>query len=224
MLLGEITRVSDKGRRMSIHRQTACWIITALAHGTAPVPADAQTRPDQEVHATLVDSTRPRTGLGHAWSIKTGPGFKSGTTALMWSLLGTIVPVGAGVLGASMAAEGSSDPTPGLLFLGGMLVGPALGHFYAGRPGRALAGIGVRTVSLAGLLGGFAASWNNNSGGDALFLAGLVLSATAVAWDIAKAPHSAEVHNRTIQPGRVTIAFSPLHNAAGVRIGARLSF
>ena len=134
------------------------------------------------------------------------------------------MPVGAGLISASGTAEGSSNPVAGLVFLGGLLVGPALGHFYAGRPGRAFAGMGVRTVALAGFLGGFAASYNNNSGGDALFLAGLVLSATAVAWDIARAPHSAEVHNRTIQPGRVTMAFGPLHNAAGVRIRARVAF
>ena len=37
MLPGEISRVSDTGCKMSIHRQTACLIITALLHGTVPV-------------------------------------------------------------------------------------------------------------------------------------------------------------------------------------------
>lgn len=209
---------------MSIRRQTACCILAAMVQGTAPVPTAAQARSDKEAPRTLVDSVRFREALGQASTEETGPGFKSGTTALLWSLVGTMVPVGAGVLAASLAAEGSNSPTPGLLLLGGLLVGPALGHFYAGRPGRAFAGIGIRTVTLAGLLGGFAASWNNNAGGDQLLVAGLMLTATAVVWDIARAPHSAEVHNRTIQPGRVTVVVGPLHNAPGVRLGTRIAF
>ena len=189
---------------MSSRIQRSCLIISALVLNLAP-GLDAQARPELP-------------------TAETGPGFKSGTTALMWSLLGTLVPIGVGVVASSTAGEASDNPLPGFLILGGMLVGPALGHFYAGRSGHALAGIGIRTVTLAALLGGVAASWDNNSGGNALFLAGLVASATSVAWDIVRAPHSAEVHNRTIQPGRVSMVVSPLHNAAGVRLGARIAF
>ena len=189
---------------MSTRIQRSCLIISALVMNMAP-GLDAQARPELP-------------------TADTGPGFKSGTTALMWSLLGTLVPIGVGVVASSTAGEASDNPLPGFLILGGMLVGPALGHFYAGRSGHALAGIGIRTLTLAAFLGGAAASWNGDSGGDALLLAGLVASATSVAWDIVRAPHSAEVHNRTIQPGRVSMVVSPLHNAAGVRLGARIAF
>ena len=139
---------------MSTRLQRSCLIISALVMSLAP-GLDAQARPELPTP-------------------ETGPGFKSGTTALMWSLLGTLVPIGVGVVASSTAGEASDNPLPGFLILGGMLVGPALGHFYAGRSGHALAGIGIRTLTLAAFLGGAAASWNGDSGGDALLLAGLV--------------------------------------------------
>jgi len=125
---------------MSSRIQRSCLIISALVLNLAP-GLDAQARPELP-------------------TAETGPGFKSGTTALVWSLLGTLVPIGVGVVASSTAGEASDNPLPGFLILGGMLVGPALGHFYAGRSGHALAGIGIRTVTLAAFLGGAAASWN----------------------------------------------------------------
>jgi hypothetical protein len=112
---GDISGVSDQGRIMSPRFRTACWIITALMTGQAP-GVDAQTRPE-------VDSITLRASFGEV-PVEAGPGFKSGTTALIWSLFGTLVPVGAGVLMSS--GESSDNPTPGFLMLGGCF-GPALG-------------------------------------------------------------------------------------------------
>lgn len=149
------------------------------------------------------------------------PGLKSETTALMWSLLGTVLPAGAMILASS--AE-SNNPAPGLLFLGAVLVGPSLGHFYANRSGRALAGMGIRTLAMVGLVGGFAAAWNNNSGGDELMVAGLVLWGTTLAWDIIAAPHSARVHNAKIRRHRVAIGLGPTIEAPGVQLSIRIPF
>ena len=70
--------------------------------------------------------------LGRAWSL---------------SILGTLVPFGAGV-------AVNSDFVRILLISGGLLVGPSVGHFYLGDVKRGLIGVGIRGggVVAAGLL------------------------------------------------------------------------
>ena len=67
---------------------------------------------------------------------------KSPSAALFLSLGSTVVPVS---LGAALAAtDGASGETAGSLMAGGILVGPSVGHWYAGRWGRGFATLGVR--------------------------------------------------------------------------------
>src|SRR5689334_4211896 len=71
---------------------------------------------------------------GQAAAQEQGAPRKSGSTAFLWSFAGTAVPW--------VVAFGSSaelGAAPAALVTVGMLAGPSLGHFYAGRPGRALA-------------------------------------------------------------------------------------
>jgi hypothetical protein len=89
------------------------------------------------------------------------PGAKSGTTAFALSLLGTAMPIGAAL---AMSSNDLDDQlAAGLTILGALVLGPSLGHCYADRPGRALTGIGLRTLALAGITAGAAATWSNDS-------------------------------------------------------------
>jgi hypothetical protein len=128
------------------------------------------------------------------------PGERSEATALLLSLCATAIPA---VLAAPAAfgegGEGQGQ-TAALVFLGSLIVGPSVGHFYAGRPGRGLLGIGVRVVALFGIAGAVAMSWDEeSSGGNAMAFASLGAGAGFLIWDIASAPRSARIHNRALR-------------------------
>ena len=74
---------------------------------------------------------------------------KSPSTAFMLSLASTGVPVAAGVLVANSSSAGAGV----ILISGGVVIGPSVGHWYAGRVGRGLATAGARLglTVLAGL-------------------------------------------------------------------------
>ena len=180
------------------YRQTMTWVAAALV-SVAPASARAQ---------------ESRT-----------PGTKSETTALLWSLLGTVVPAGAALLMAPSQSSGTNESAaPGLLLLGSALIGPSLGHFYSGRSGRALTGIGIRSAAVAAMAVGFAAAWNGNGGGDELMVAGLAVGGTVLTYDIIRAPHSARVHNRSVQTARIAVGLTELSHVPRLRLGMSVSF
>ena len=113
----------------------------AAAQGTDGLPARGDT--------TVVSSISPQVRI---------PGLKSPTTAFLWSFLGTAVPAAVGAWDV-YRAESSDSWIPGIMLVGGLAIGPSLGHFYADRPGRAWVGIGIRLVAGAGIaLAGLAAT------------------------------------------------------------------
>jgi hypothetical protein len=150
------------------------------------------------------------------------PGAKSGTTAFAWSFFGTALPIGAAL---AMSSDDVDDQVvAGFTMIGALVLGPSLGHFYAGRSGRALTGIGLRTLALAGLTAGAAATWNGDSdAGSAAAYAGVALGGAVVLWDIVRAPHSAKVRN---EQRRRSAAVAPVlsPDGSGIRFGARVSF
>jgi hypothetical protein len=207
---------------MTVRYQTPCWIVAALLQVATPGFSEAQTGLSSDSSTTRSASSTLGATLGQIPAEAIAPGHKSATTALLWSFLGTLVPAGAGIAAASGE---SSDPMPGLVILGALILGPSLGHFYADRPGRAFVGIGIRTLAVAGIGAGFAATWNDsNAGGTALLFGSLALGALSVGWDVIRASHSAKVHNEKQHPGRVAIGIMPVSEARGVQIGARVAF
>ena len=126
--------------------------------------------------------------------VESSPVVCSPRTAFWLSFLGSAVPMGAGLL----IAESSEDTTSGVItFAIGSTLGPSLGHFYAGRPGRAWLGIGVRLAAMAATL------WALNGmvledpdhGEDVVIIAGLVTYCASGIIDIATAPASAAKAN-----------------------------
>ena len=106
-----------------------------------------------------------------------------------------------------------------------MAIGPSLGHFYAARPGRALGGIGLRTLALLGVAGGVAVAWDSeDAGGGALALLGLGLCGTSLIADIATAPHSVQIHNDNMQEGRIAFGITPSRHTPGLGLRAEVCF
>ncbi len=149
----------------------------------------------------LVASPRPASA-GEA-----APGTKSETRAFLCSFLGAAVPIGAGALVASTRDPWEGNGAAPALVIGGCLVGPSLGHFYAGRPGHALVGIGIRSAALVGAAFAVGSSWENeNTGSDILAAASLVVGAGSMIFDVAEAPHSARAHNAKALKPRACVA------------------
>ena len=189
-------------------RHGLTFLILAAGISLVPVIAHGQGQPDGVPIATAEI-----------------PGLKSGTSAFLWSFLGTAVPVLGGAW--DVYRENSSDSVvPGIMVVGGLLFGPSLGHFYAGRPGPALVGIGIRTV--AGLGVAVAAAEQLGEGTDYqlewLAVAGALLGGASLVWDIARAPHSAGVHNDQLRQSHMTIGVTPSIGAAGFGLCAEVSF
>jgi hypothetical protein len=146
---------------------------------------------------------------------------KSGRTAFLSSFLTTAVLGTAAVLVKTNTGDQdhqSAIGTTTALGIAAYLAGPSIGHFYAGRSGRAWAGIGVR-----GLIGlGFTAAAastideDSNNDQDALLGALLIAGAGAMVFDIVTAPHSAQVHNEKVR--RMSIAPASVGGAPGLRV------
>jgi hypothetical protein len=74
--------------------------------------------------------------------------------AYAWSILGTAAPI---VIGLSLSSNGGTNALAPWLVVGGMLLGPSSGQFYAQAPGAGALGIGVRTVGGMLFIGGVVA-------------------------------------------------------------------
>jgi hypothetical protein len=151
------------------------------------------------------------------------PGTKSETTALLLSFLGTAT---AGACAPLVFESTSSDPAAYVL-VGALIVGPSLGHFYAGRPGPAFAGIGIRLLAGAAVaVGGLAASSEAGatSGSDAIAAVGAIVGGASVIYDILRAPHSARVHNDEVRQSRIGFRITPPVGSAGVGLSVAATF
>jgi len=137
-------------------------------------------------------------------------GTKSPSTALALSLGATALPY---VVNAMANRHGGSGSTELAMFA--ILAGPAVGHFYAGQPNRALTGMVVR----AGLLGATALLAQGDCEGflcipPGVIIGGLALTAAMIV-DIAAAPGSARKFNSK----HARVAIVPLQDGPHTRLG-----
>ncbi|HYR53042.1 MAG TPA: hypothetical protein VET83_10575 [Candidatus Dormibacteraeota bacterium] len=147
------------------------------------------------------------------------PGSRSASKAFLFSFLGTAVPIGVGSAIASSGEINLDDAGPTSLVLGGFVVGPSLGHFYAGKSGRALAGIGIRTAAILGMAVSVGESWDHQStGADVLGGVSLGVGCASVIFDIATAGNSAKKHNRLAGGNRICLAPALIGSAPGLRL------
>lgn len=141
-----------------------------------------------------------------------GPAHRSERTAYRLSLWSTMAPIFLGVAFTPESGEGGASM---MLASAGLLVGPAVGHFYGGDSGRALRGVGVRfgvamasglalsLLALDQMDGGGSDDFNRNAAtlGAASFLALTYLVAT----DIGAARATARAHNERMLARHVAV-------------------
>ena len=150
---------------------------------------------------------------------------KSPRKALLYSALGSLAPAGAGTLLASLG-DGSNDLTAFTLITGGVLVGPAAGHFYADNRRQAWVGIGLRTTGSAAMVAGTTLIFDDlfdddaDTGGSVLVLTGLILTGSSFLYDIFSAPKSARQYNQR-QSLSVHPQLDPVNETAGLRLAWR---
>lgn len=213
-----VTRSADRRRRAS-PRFWSLFAVSLLAMASfegrscgGPMDGDA------------APSLVPLLGDSTAVSFGSDVEIKSETTALLLSFLGTAVPIG---VGAPIVWEGAGSTPAAVFMVAGVLIGPALGHFYADRPGRAFAGIGIRLLAGAGVaLGGLASGSEGGATGGATAVAAIggILAGASILWDIVRAPHSARVHNEEVPQRHMAIFITPPTGAAGPQLCAATTF
>lgn len=103
--------------------------------------------------APLVNPSQGSYGVMASWSFGRSPrappphravpraARKSSSTAFELSFLSTAMPMAAGGLAAASSESGAGA----VVFLSGLVIGPSVGHFYAGQVGR-----GIGTILLRG--------------------------------------------------------------------------
>jgi hypothetical protein len=136
----------------------------------------------------------------------TTSGPKSTTIATLVSVIGTAVPVAAGIHDWNKT-DGDHGAS---LILGGYLLGPALGHFYAGRTNAAFGGMALRLVPILGLGVATSASWDSPSkAADVLAVGSALLATGIVAWDIGRTSNSVRAYNEEHAHPRVSLGVVP---------------
>jgi hypothetical protein len=167
---------------------------------------------------------RPDSTLASAGSdLQELPGIKSETSALLLSVLGTATAAAC----APLVFESTSSDAAGFILVGALVLGPSLGHFYAERPGPAFGGIAIRLLAGAGVaLGALAegSEGGSTSTSSAIAAAGVIVGGASILWDIARAPHSARVHNDQVRQGRMSFGIAPSMGAAGMGLSVAVTF
>ena len=171
-------------------------------------------------------------------------------TATRLSAFGTLVPAGLGLIVAlsqkgedyrvtvgmygesEIVHRGPDRLAPISLISSGVVIGPSLGYFYAGRPGRAFAGMGIRTaIGFGSLIGAFATcGWNCGPGDGAYNTAwGIMVVGGAVALgsaihDISKVDDAVRSENQKHRHPKLAVMpeYFPGSKAVGLR--AKLVF
>jgi len=189
----------------------AAWARAALVVGCCVVAQAARAQESPPAKAPAVTSNEP------------APGRVSEGAALWLSLAGTAVPIVAAIEIANYDDRSRTPAGSTVLSLAGVLVGPSVGHFYARRPGRAVVGIGIRTLALGGAVAAIGAAWNDESStaaGAAVLALGVGVMSVFI--DIVAAPDSARKHNEEVERGRAEVI--PMIGEGGIyglRITAR---
>jgi hypothetical protein len=225
--------------------RNAMRLMTCAALVAATAVLGSQTVAQSKNPSTF----RPDTGSGNGRIY-----LLSEAAATRLSAFGTLIPIGLGVFIASTRHgreyqyhydsdwyggpytatihEGPDQTVPALLISSGIIIGPSLGYFYAGKPGRAFAGMGLRTaIGFGALIGAFATcGWGCGPGEGAydaawgmMALGGAVVVGSAI-HDISNADNAVRAQNQKRQNPRLSVIpeYFPGHKAFGLR--AKITF
>lgn len=158
---------------------------------------------------------------------------KSPGKAYLLSFVGTVAPIGIALSSERRHCDGLG--IGGILFLAGTIVGPGLGHSYAGTESRLWQGIGIRSAAwvamLIGVAASFNANWNsarNSNKGSAIGVVftfgGIALLFGSSIYDIATADDSARLYNeKNGFAEKASISLAPAYFAQHQAPGATLT-
>ena len=132
---------------------SAAAVAGSVIYDIASAPASA--RRYNRAHLSIAPRVDPRHGsygISAAWSFGRSsrlasrpvavPATKSPSTAFVLSFASTAAPM---LVGAAMA--NANTDAGWVIFFGGMVIGPSVGHFYVGQVGR---GLGTSALRAAG--------------------------------------------------------------------------
>lgn len=180
--------------------------VVMMAHADAQERADsgpARAFPSSIMVDDPADSIHPDSPT---------PELKSENTALAYSLTGTLMPIGTIILAGP-----------------GLIVGPSLGYFYAGMPGRAWSGIGLRILGVGGMASSFIiCGWDCGPGQSgyneawAVFLASAGIVTVSAVYDIATV--KAAVRKRNDSFMKLADTVTPVYFAESRAFGVKLVY
>lgn len=156
---------------------------------------------------------------GSAAAQDSAPPFRprSERVAFTASLLSTVLP-------AALALQMHSHPeAQGWLLAYATFLGPSAGYFYAGKPGRAFTGLGLRLgITVAAVVGAYATcGWTctGNSASDTILYIGIGALAASLIYDIAKSGQAARDWNQEHEPAvSVVPRVNPVTRSAGLAV------
>jgi hypothetical protein len=151
-------------------------------------------------------------------------GTKYGATAFAYSLFGTALPCVASSIYISREGE-ASEAAAGLPILAAYLVGPSLGHFYAGQSKRALVGIGIRSAAAAAFAAGLSIEEDkayDAPSANTLMLLSVIVGLSSTLVDVFDAPRSARIHNEGLPRTKIEVSPAAIGfaRAPGIRVDA----
>jgi hypothetical protein len=193
-------------------------MVVALALSVVPVgPAFGQDGSSSvsgmPCFASVMDDNLTNAAISDSVSVDTaGLDLKSEGAALRYSLLGTLLPVAT------------------LVFAGpGLIVGPSAGYFYAGMPGRAWTGIGIRTIGVGGIVSSFIiCGWDCGPGQSgyneawAVFIAGAGIVTISAIYDIGTVEAAVRKRNNSLM--KLGDAITPMYFEDSRAFGVRLAY
>lgn len=153
--------------------------------------------------------------------------------AFLYSFGATVVPVAAGVALGSRDGDASEDLALSLSGAG-LIVGPAMGHWYADDDEQARRGILVRLGATAVVSVGAVTAGLDLLGDDelspagnvgvALALGGMAAMAGSIVYDVATAPQSATQYNNAHDDVRVSVAphVDPVRDRYGLAVRVQM--
>ena len=139
-------------------------------------------------------------------------------------MVGSVVLCAVSIKDIEIYPESGEDNSPALATLAigsfGLVIGPGLGHIYAGNKRQFWIGSGLRLLAVGGVCTGFAVGTSPNAVENAFYGCAAVYLISAI-YDVSTAARSARKYNQKHRLGATEI--SPCYFAEQKAVGMRLT-
>ena len=155
---------------------------------------------------------------------------KSENKAFTLSLVGSLVPWALSVSTVLLADDASNTAkvTMSVLSLSTLLVGPAMGYFYAGLKHRAWSGIGIRALGVAAAVAGTAIAYSEETDSPglaaALLIGGGIVALYSSVYDVVHVKKAVREQNQKVGGASLNITPIVLPKSKTLGMQVQLSF